>query len=280
MTTAVKWFGHVNVNATDLGRSSRFYRERFGLDVLWRTEPGSAQDGALFGRPGQPMSWRGELLADHRGRRGPLLDLLQWAQPTTATSYRPADAAGFARLVFAVPDVAAVLATGGAGGRRADGAPETAAPGSGVLSDPDGTPVLVTRGDANQPEFVGVQINCASLEQSVAWYRGVAGLTVEEHGEQATVRLPGGRDRFRITLIQVLGARPYPHAPYEAGIHRLAMVADEIDAGGLPAASTGLHEVELGSGLGRVRAVLFPDPDGAVLEFVERGLGTTPAAAP
>jgi catechol 2,3-dioxygenase-like lactoylglutathione lyase family enzyme len=34
MSLTVKWFGHVNVNATDLVASGDFYRRNFGLEVL------------------------------------------------------------------------------------------------------------------------------------------------------------------------------------------------------------------------------------------------------
>jgi catechol 2,3-dioxygenase-like lactoylglutathione lyase family enzyme len=256
VATTVKWFGHVNVNATDLEASSDFYRRNFGLQVLWRTEPVEPQDGALFGVSG-PVTWRGELLSDHRGRRGPLLDLLQWTQPATAARRRPAGSAGFARLVFSRPDA------------PADGT---------VLHDPDGTPIAVVRGSGPGPQLAGVEISCGSLTESVGYYQHVLGLPVYTDGPQATVRLPGARDTFRITLRAADGAPTDTHRAYDAGIHRVAMVVTDIGAGSLPPRSTGVHDVELGSGLGRVRASFFSDPDGAVLEYVADGLGSAPAA--
>lgn len=256
MSITIKWFGHVNVNATDLAASSDFYRRNFGLDVLWHTEPPEAQDGALFGLPG-PVRWRGELLCDHRGRRGPLLDLLQWVQPATTVRARPDGSAGFARLVFSRPDV------------PADGT---------VMHDPDGTPIVVVRGDGPRPELAGVEISCTSLPESVTYYRDVLGLPVYADGPLATVRLPGARDTFRILLRAAEGAPLDSHGASDVGIHRVAIVVTEITAAGLPADSTGVHDVELGSGLGRVRAAFFTDPNGAVLEYISDGLGTAPAA--
>jgi catechol 2,3-dioxygenase-like lactoylglutathione lyase family enzyme len=256
VSITIKWFGHVNVNATDLAASSDFYRRNFGLDVLWHTEPPEAQDGALFGLPG-PVRWRGELLCDHRGRRGPLLDLLQWVQPATTVRARPDGSAGFARLVFSRPDV------------PADGT---------VMHDPDGTPIVVVRGDGPRPELAGVEISCTSLPESVTYYRDVLGLPVYADGPLATVRLPGARDTFRILLRAAEGAPLDSHGASDVGIHRVAIVVTEITAAGLPADSTGVHDVELGSGLGRVRAAFFTDPNGAVLEYISDGLGTAPAA--
>jgi catechol 2,3-dioxygenase-like lactoylglutathione lyase family enzyme len=262
----IKWFGHVNVNATDLEASSDFYRRNFGLDVLWRTEPPEAQDGALFGLPG-PVRWRGELLCDHRGRRGPVLDLLQWIQPATTVRARPDGSAGFARLVFSRPDA------------PADGT---------VMHDPDGTPIAVVRGDGPQPELAGVEISCTSLTESVTYYRDVLGLPVYADGplatvrratvRRATVRLPGARDTFRIILRAAEGAPLDSHRASDVGIHRVAIVVTEIEAASLPPHSTGAHDVELGSGLGRVRAAFFTDPNGAVLEYVADGLAAAPAA--
>jgi catechol 2,3-dioxygenase-like lactoylglutathione lyase family enzyme len=257
MTTTVKWFGHVNVNATDLEASSDFYRRNFGLEVLWRTEPAEPQDGALFGAPG-PVKWRGELLCDHRGRRGPLLDLLQWTQPATAARPRPAGSAGFARLIFSRPDAPA---------------------GGTVLHDPDGTPIAVVRGSGPGPQLAGVEISCGSLTESVRYYQDVLGLPVYRDGPQATVRLPGARDTFRISLQAADGAPADTHRAYDVGIHRMAIVVTDIDADSLPPRSTGVHDVDLGSGLGAVRASFFSDPDGAVLEYIADGLGSTPATA-
>ena len=256
MSLTVKWFGHVNVNATDLVASGDFYRRNFGLEVLWHTEPAQAQDGAVFGIPG-PVRWRGELLCDHRGRRGPLLDLLQWIEPATTVRARPDSCAGFARLVFSRPDA------------PADGT---------VMHDPDGTPILVVRGEGPRPELAGVEISCTSLAESVAYYRDVLGLPVYADGARATVRLPGARDKFRIILRAADGAPLDSHGACDVGIHRVAIVVTEITAAGLPPRSTGVHDVELGSGLGTVQAAFFPDPNGAVLEYIADGLGTAPAA--
>jgi catechol 2,3-dioxygenase-like lactoylglutathione lyase family enzyme len=256
VSLTVKWFGHVNVNATDLVASSDFYRRNFGLQVLWQTEPAQAQDGAVFDIPG-PVRWRGELLCDHRGRRGPLLDLLQWIEPATTVRARPDGSAGFARLVFSHPDA------------PADGT---------VTHDPDGTPIRVVPGDGPRPELAGVEISCSSLAESAAYYQDVLGLPVYADGPQATVRLPGARDKFRIILRAADGALPDSHRACDVGIHRVAIVVTEITAAGLPPRSTGVHDVELGSGLGVVQAAFFTDPNGAVLEYIADGLGTAPAA--
>lgn len=256
MAATIKWFGHVNVNATDLDTSSDFYRHNFGLRVLWRTEPAAAQDGAVFGLSG-PVKWRGELLCDYRGRRGPVLDLLQWKQPATAPRLRPAGSGGFARLIFSHPDA------------PADGT---------VMHDPDGTPIAVVRGSRPEPQLAGVDILCRSLTESVSYYQDVLGLPVYREGAQATVRLSGARDTFRITLRAADGAPPDTHRAYDVGIHRVAMVVTGMAADSLPPRSTGLHDVELGGGLGQVQASFFSDPDGAVLEYVADGLGSASAA--
>jgi hypothetical protein len=92
------------------------------------------------------------------------------------------------------------------------------------------------------------------------------------------VRLPGARDTFRIVLRAADGAPLDSHRASDMGIHRIAIVVTAIEAASFPPSSTGVHDVELGSGLGRVRAAFFTDPNGAVLEYIADGLGTVPAA--
>jgi len=100
---------HVNVNCSDLDRSTRFYQEVLGLAPLMaRSQPG-AVDGRGLGFPG-PCRFRADFLA-LPGRTDLIVDLLEWLDP--APVGKPAEAAnqlGWFRLAYLVEDARACCA--------------------------------------------------------------------------------------------------------------------------------------------------------------------------
>ncbi len=291
---APRWFAHANVNAIDLDASERFYRECFDLDVQGRTAPPEPQDGAGFGLAGVPVQWRGVFLVDHRGPRSPIVDLLQWLlPPTDGRPYERADNAGLVALRFSasyLDDVERRLRKRGSpveawSLRHPDGRHDELL----VTADPSGTRVEVF-GAEGPTTYAGLRINCSDLQRSVAFYRAALHLDADpvDVAEVVTpagtsewttqlLYLPGQRDRFSLQLTSwasgVTGA-PYA-AGHHAGIYRTALVVDDMDASYqelrelVPDADPPVT-VALGEGLADVEAVFFPDPDGAILEFVTR----------
>src|SRR5262249_19124992 len=111
LMAAPRWFAHANVNARDLEASERFYVSCFDLTPRGRTAPEAAQDGAGFGLAGVPVRWRGVFLADHRGNRSPVVDLLQWLEPPTeGDAYERPEQLGLVALPVRDGDPAALCA--------------------------------------------------------------------------------------------------------------------------------------------------------------------------
>ncbi len=272
---APRWFAHANVNALDLEASERFYTSCFDLTPRGRTAPETTQDGAGFGLAGVPVRWRGVFLADHRGNRSPVVDLLQWIEPPTeGVAYERPDHLGLVALRFGVPDPGAVAA------RLADaGAPVSAEDGSLVTADPSGTRIEVFERDG-PVTYAGLRVNCSDLATSANFYR--AALHLDADAPAATDRwteqrlyLPGQREHFSVWLTQWRSGpvgTPYA-AGHHAGIYRTALFADDADASYadvrrvVPDVAPPVV-VALGEGLADVWAIFFPDPDGAILELV------------
>ena len=107
MAVQILGVAHSNVNCSDLARSTAFYIDLLGLEVLAHTNP-PPQDGAGFGLAGK-IQWDAHMLHDARGRASAALDLLEWKLPRPCG--RPvgeANHTGFARLCFATPDAIAL----------------------------------------------------------------------------------------------------------------------------------------------------------------------------
>jgi catechol 2,3-dioxygenase-like lactoylglutathione lyase family enzyme len=272
-----RFFAHANVNALDLAASERFYTECFGLRPQGRTAPATTQDGSGFGMAGVPVQWRGVFLADHRDGRGPVVDLLEWiVPPTEGVAYERADHLGLVALRFRAPDLDAISDR-----LRAEGAAVEQRGGVVVTADPSGTQIEVAVGDG-PVTFAGLRVNCTDLARSAAFYQAALGLDTDEvvaADDRVTQELflPGQRERFSVVLTQwragAVGT-PYKEGNH-AGIYRTALYVDDIDAiyddlvRVAPDADPPVT-VTLGEGLPDVQALFFPDPDGAILEFVSR----------
>ena len=121
------------------------------------------------------------------------------------------------------------------------------------LNDPDGTAIELTPGPT---ALVGVTVGCSDLDRSRRFYEEVVELS-------GFVRLEPGKGEA-------------PPAANTIGIWRLALATLDIDAdvawlrrAGVPCRSEPV-EMSMGPGLPMLRFVLFPDPDGTMLELIER----------
>lgn len=121
-----------------------------------------------------------------------------------------------------------------------------------ALADPDGLAIDVRPGSAG---LLGVTVACSDPDRSSAFYRmlGLGGF---------------------VELVEGVGAAP-PGAN-TLGLWRLALATEDIDADVAELARAGVGclsepvEMSMGPGLPVLRFVLFPDPDGTMLELIER----------
>src|SRR4051794_37510107 len=179
-SASLRWFAHANVNTADVVRGERFYTEVLGLQPAARTAPAAPQDGTGFAMAGVMVQWAGVLLGDHRGGRGPLVDLLQWKlPPTEGTAAGELTHLGLSALRFGVTDVQrAVASSAGPVERRSHRDPAGDHDVT-VVRDPDGTRIEVVEAGTG-PVYRGVRVNCSDLDRSVAFYRAAFGLDAAE----------------------------------------------------------------------------------------------------
>lgn len=118
-------------------------------------------------------------------------------------------------------------------------------------------------------------INAADLERSLHFYRDILGLPVVEDLTLPTgVRLVHLRVEEGAT-VELFG-RPEPLAPIpalpQAGLVHLALAVDDVDAAYAELRAKGVEFTgPPRPGLGQTRRLVFcKDPDGTLIEFVEK----------
>jgi catechol 2,3-dioxygenase-like lactoylglutathione lyase family enzyme len=175
--------------------------------------------------------WDAWMMGGPEGFGATVVDLLEWKHPPPAPRPR-GSAFGFRRLRLSAPGAAARS-----------------------LVDPDGTLLDIEPGRGGP---TGVVVACSDVARSRAFYREV-------------VPLAGF-----VVLLQANGAAPAPAAANTVGIWRLALGTDDIDADVAALAGAGVEclsppaEMSMGPGLPSLRFVLFPGPDGEMLELIQR----------
>jgi len=94
---------HVNINCSDLARSSAWYQDVLGLERVGHSNPGLVP-GAAFGLEGE-VAWRADFLALPGRAEAFVIDLLEWERPRPkGAPYREANHLGLYRLAFLVED--------------------------------------------------------------------------------------------------------------------------------------------------------------------------------
>ncbi len=299
MAIGVSRVFHLNVNCSNLEQSLVFYRDLLGLTAVVRTTPVEPQHGAAFGL--DTVQWDAWILADSRGLDGVALDLLEWQVPrSTESPYPSANIPGFARIGMTTSDIDATYQRLVAAGVdcfstphevEVEGVPSMKAF---VCADPDGTLIELISGSADRLS-VGI-VNCTDLDRSIEFYDKVLGfkplarfgsgprdgsglrLGPEVDWEMAYLDDPRGSSDFAIDLVH-WNAPKSEGASYGAannlGIYRMALLTADIDRAYDELCSFEVQCVtppltlEMGPGIPQLRALLFPDPDGAMLELIE-----------
>lgn len=232
---------HVNNNCTDLDKSLAFY-ERFGLERTIHTAPEQPQDGTAFGLP--EAQWDAWILGS-----GFSLDLLKWVRPKPWASTRrePGDL-GLSHITVQVPGVEERF-----------------------VRDPDQTLVRLVDGEPGRISML--TINCSDVGRSSAFYEEVTGLVPQGDGMLTD---PGG---FPVELRRATGNGRPNRVANAVGYFRMAFLVSDIRAGHAALVDAGADctsppvDLDLGPGVPRCSAMLFSDPDGAMLELIGPELG-------
>lgn len=285
------YFAHANLNTVNLRKAEAFYCDGLGLSVLGRTETATGQDGTPYALAGHEVRWSGAFLADERGLKGPVVDLLQWvAPPTGAIATQVRRRAGLAALAFLVKDLDAtaenLLRHGGTvqrcTERRGDELHETV-----WATDPDGSWVHLRAGE-RYPRFDGIRVVAHDLSETIDFYRDVVALEIDppvpyridsggidvESGRIARAYLPGQRDKFHLDLVQTdAGTLPNERRGNHAGLYRMALLVDDIEAAHAHLAQRmdGAPDPvypNIGEEYEPVPAIFFADPNEVVVEYL------------
>ncbi|HVY11686.1 MAG TPA: VOC family protein [Mycobacteriales bacterium] len=271
---------HCNLNTGDLAAATLFYSELLDLSPGMKTAR-VPTDGRGLGVEGFATSevW---FMYDQRGARSaPALELQEWEVPALIGAH-PSEPnhLGLIAVGYAVPglDVTGSSLWPARGELR---------PVVTVL-DIDGVPVeqIAAAPGASFPVFSHVRINCSDLERSQQWYAklgfepvgGPVALVGERQVTSQTLEVAGDQS-FAIELTQWLAPAPVGTAAapaYHRGLYRIALAVDDVKAAyaTLAADQPDINEplwVELpGTRLGGVWVMFLSDPDGVVVELVQR----------
>jgi catechol 2,3-dioxygenase-like lactoylglutathione lyase family enzyme len=232
-------------------------------------------------------------LYDARGGRGaPAVELVEWIAPkTSGEAYGHPGEVGMQALGFDVPDVsAAVRAATAQGARPRPGGP--AGVGATVL-DADGVALELSPAPVESPVLRYSRIVCADLERSARWY-GLLGfdpvgpegtILWESAGEEAEVVeqrlwLAGPAPlELRLTAWASHPAAAAHSQANDRGLFRMALAVPDVRVAVEAARQSGAIEASdasfiplPGTPLGGLWVSFFRDPDGVMVEYVERSL--------
>jgi len=250
---------HINVNCSDLDRSVEFYRQVAGLTPISHTAPESAQPGGAFGL--DSAQWDAWIMAGPLRFGRPVVDLLEWkVPPPSGRPARRGERLGFETLRLSVPDVEAAMAAAASFGGVTTG--------PAGCEDPDGAILELVPG-AGGP--VGVTVRCADPVRSQLFYSEVIGL--EPDGAET---LRDETTGFTFELLPAMAVAPAPVPATSLGMWRLAFATDDVRrdvdalAGRGVASLSPAVTMSMGPGMPELSFVCFPDPDGTMLELIER----------
>ena len=287
---------HCNSNCSDLDVAVAFY-EALGLRRVLRTVPSKNQSGSAFGL--DEVAWDAWIMHSDDGLDGLSLDLLEWKTPLpTGTAPGLDGEPGYNRLMMTTPDLDATLERAVAAGGTLVGGPIDVEAGPerprlAMVLDPDGVPIQLL--EADKTSIAQVVVNCADIDESIAYYRDVMGLnpifdptvmewTKELFGGDTDKRVRGAiladaGSVFTVALVQWLDPAPKTavrvRGANELGLFRMAWsttdcAADEAvvrAAGSIPFLPT--EELSVGDEFPLLLVLFWPGPNGECLELIE-----------
>jgi catechol 2,3-dioxygenase-like lactoylglutathione lyase family enzyme len=281
---------HCNLNVSTLASAAGVY-ESLGLRVKMRSRA-EDQDATAMGL-GHATTSEAWFLYDARGGRGaPAVELVEWIAPKTSEeAYGHPGEVGMQALGFDVPDVGeAVRAAAAQGAHPRPGGPAGV---GGTVLDADGVALELSPAPVESPLLRYARIVCADLERSARWYRllgfdpiGAQGTICWEHaGEETEVveqRLSLAGPAPLELRLTAWPSRPATAAHSQAndrGLFRMALAVPDVRVAVEAARQSGAIEASdasfiplPGTPLGGLWVSFFRDPDGVMVEYVERSL--------
>jgi catechol 2,3-dioxygenase-like lactoylglutathione lyase family enzyme len=276
-------FLHVNVNTVDFDRTESFFVDCLGLKLRMRTDPDVLNDGEVLGLSGKVRS-ETRFYYDSRGpRTACAIEVIEWLDPPTVRN-NGTGSGGLAALGFMVADRSHVVdALRGNGFDIIDDHAAgliTGGPAALVVG-PDG--VVVELGDlppdaTESVRFAGVRIDCADLQASLRFYKSIGFDQVSTDTGACHVGLPEDADSTRLCLTpDTRSAMPAEKMPNQQGLYRCALRVENtpraIAATADSIAVRGPIWCPLpGTPIDGLHIAFMTDPDGVVIEYVERPL--------
>ena len=290
---------HVNVNCSNLERSLIFYRDLLGLTASTHTKPDGPQDGAAFGL--DQAQWDAWILHDARGfGAGLVVDLLEWMVPAPLGAPNTAADLGHNRIGFYVSDLDDVVP---APRRRGDhhlrGAPRDGR--GGPPTDPcrrrgrSRRHARRARGGRDRPgrvrghRRIGSRAvrrrstrtssgsgRCSTVPRPASRASSSAS-TARSSRRPRTSTTRAARGRSCSSLRSCSNPRPAAHRRVRrtssactgsrcSPTTSTATTPTSSPAGSVPHAA---GDLEMGPGIPPLRALMFEDPDGTILELIE-----------
>jgi catechol 2,3-dioxygenase-like lactoylglutathione lyase family enzyme len=282
---------HCNLNVRTLAAAGVY--ESLGLRVKMRSRA-EDQDASQMGL-GDATTSEAWFLYDARGGRGaPAVELVEWIEPkTSGEAYAHPGDVGMQALGFDVPDVGdAVRAATDQGARLRPGGPAGV---GAVILDTDGVALELSAAPVESSLLRYARIVCSDLKRSVRWY-GLLGF--EPIGSEETISWNDDGAATEVVEQRLALAGPAPlelrltawpahiettahnHAN-DRGLFRMALAVPDVRVAVEAARESDAIEASdasfiplPGTPLGGLWVSFFRDPDGVMVEYVERPLQT------
>ncbi|HVV08174.1 VOC family protein [Amycolatopsis sp.] len=281
---------HCNLNTVDGARAAGFVMALFGLDPRMRSV--STDDDSTSMGMGKSTASVTTFCYDRRGPRAvPAVEFVDWRRPVTQPAEAGMRPSAFVALGYRVASLSRLedrLTTLGltgepaAGGLRVRGA---ARPGL-TITDPDGVTIEVVEIPPAGTDPAGglishERVRCSDLARSLAWY-GSIGWTERARGIDdgvpwASLVLPED-PTFSLELEERAGSGDgAPRRANTQGLYRIALAVEDVrEAHAALVRESGVPVPEPlfipmpDTPTGGFTVLFLADPDGAVVELVER----------
>jgi catechol 2,3-dioxygenase-like lactoylglutathione lyase family enzyme len=280
-------FLHVNLNTVDIDAAQVFFADCLGLKLQMRTDPEVLNDGEILGLSGKVRS-ETRFFYDSRGARASCaIEVIDWVDPATLARDQSDTSTGLAALGFVVADRTRVIETMSDNrfdilSTDTDGL-ITGGPAAMVLG-PDG--VVIEIGDlpgaaTGTVHFAGARVACTDLQASMRFYTAIGfdQIGSRHNDRMCHVGLTEDADSIRLCLTQDTAAATAPahKVPNQQGLYRCALRVENVQRA-IAAVADGIAVRGPiwcplpGTPIDGLHIAFMTDPDGVVIEYVERPL--------